>query len=56
MIRKRGRPNVEHSKSTTFKFRLSESELRKLREIADENMLSMSELLRLWINKKGQSY
>lgn len=53
--RKPGRPKKNNSRDAVFKLRLSRAEHEKLRVLADENCVSMSELVRLWIDKKWNS-
>ena len=55
MYKKVGRPKKNNSRDAVFKLRLSRAELEKLRFMADENCVSMSELVRLWIDKKWRS-
>ena len=56
MYRKKpGRPKLANSRDTVFKLRLSRAEHEKLRVLADENCVSMSELVRLWIDKTWRS-
>lgn len=55
MYKKVGRPKKDSSQDAAFKLRMSRKTLEKLRFMAEEKQVSMSELVRLWIDKNWQS-